>query len=261
MTVLKRDRSEGVLLLTLNRPDRRNALNQASISALDDAVTEATADPEIGAVVVTGAGRRAFCAGADITQLNALEHTESMAWIADGQRVFARLEQLGVPTLAAVNGYALGGGCELAMACDLRWAARSAQLGQPEITLANIPGWGATQRLPRIVGPGKAKHMIFTGEAIDSDEALRVGLVDRVVADDQLLPSALAYARRLAALPRDAIRWAKHAMQVGFDHGPDAGYQAELHGVRSCMSSDEQRTATTAFLSNSPSSSSEGAVS
>jgi enoyl-CoA hydratase len=165
-----------------------------------------------------------------------------------GQQVFRRFELLPLPVIAAVNGHALGGGLELAMACDLRIAARSARFGQPEILLGNVPGWGGTQRLPRLVGVGRATELIFTGDQLSAEEAYRIGLVQRVVADDQVVSEALALAKRLAAHNVVALAGAKHAIHVGLDQGATAGEQAEANAVAACCQTAAQRTAVTDFL-------------
>jgi enoyl-CoA hydratase len=183
-----------VELLTVDRPRRLNALDGELLDAIAERVAAIAATPAIGAVLVTGAGARAFSAGADVTRFDRLGPLAADALMGRGQRAFAALEALPQPTVAAVNGYALGGGLELALACDLRVLSTSARVGQPEITLANIPGWGATQRLPRIVGEAVAKDLILTGRLVDADEARRIGLAQRVCAPSALLATALALA-------------------------------------------------------------------
>ncbi|WP_173035010.1 enoyl-CoA hydratase/isomerase family protein [Phytohabitans flavus] len=237
-----------ILLVTLQRPERANALSDELIGAIGDQIDEIERDTETRAVVVTGAGTTAFCAGADVRELVDLDEAAARAKMLHGQRVFRRLELLPLPVIAAVNGHALGGGLELAMACDLRIAARSARFGQPEIRLANVPGWGGTQRLPRLVGLGRATEMIFTGDLLSAEEACRIGLVNRVVADEQVTSEALALAERLAAYSTVALAGAKHAIHVGLDEGMTAGELAEAHAVATCCQTAAQRKAVTDFL-------------
>jgi enoyl-CoA hydratase/carnithine racemase len=183
-----------VEILTVDRPQRLNAIDAELLDALAERVAAIAATPQVGAVIVTGAGTRAFSAGADVSRFAQLRPLDADALMARGQRAFAALEALPQPTIAAVNGYALGGGLELALACDLRLMAASAQVGQPEITLANVPGWGATQRLPRIVGEAAAKDLILTGRLLDAAEARRIGLVHQVCERDELMDRALGLA-------------------------------------------------------------------
>ena len=220
------ERADGPLLarvdgasavLTLNRPDQRNALNGALFAALDGALDEAARDAAIRVVVITGAGDRAFCAGADIREMQAMDGVRAREWSLLGHRVFRRLERLPMPVLAAINGIAAGGGCELALACDLRFIADSAQLGQPEVKLGLIPGWGGTQRLPRLIGAARARELIFTGRLAPAEECLRLGLVHAITPQSELIETVLAYARQFAALPPLAIAAAKLAI----DRGPD----------------------------------------
>src|ERR671920_1783258 len=175
------DLTDGVARVTVNRPDKLNALNAIVIAELGDAVTRIETDSAIRGVIVTGAGTKAFVAGADITELTEQGVTGGQQRARVGQQVFRRLERCGKPVIAAVNGFALGGGCELAMACHLRIASESAKFGQPEVKLGIGPGYGGTQRLARLVGKGRALQLLLTGEMIDAAEALRIGLVNRVV--------------------------------------------------------------------------------
>src|SRR5688572_13272308 len=170
--------SDRIGTLTIHRPDKLNALNRATIDELDVAIGELTASPEVGGIIVTGAGR-AFVAGADIAELSTLNAVDMRALSRRGQQVFERFEASHKPVIAAVNGFALGGGCELAMACHVRIASDLAKFGQPEVKLGLIPGYGGTQRLPRLVGPGHAAQLLLTGEIIDAQEAVRIGLVNR----------------------------------------------------------------------------------
>jgi enoyl-CoA hydratase len=248
MSVVTGERRGAVLLPTLNRPERLNAINRAVLAAFDEWCRRAADDPDIRVIVLTGAGDRAFCAGADVMELRDLSEDTAYEFMRYGQGVFARIEQLPKPVLAAINGHALGGGCELAMACDQRYAAEGARLGQPEIRLANLPGWGGTQRLPRLVGPARAKELIFTGEPIDAATASAIGLVNRVFPGTELLPAVLTLASQLAGGASLPIALAKRAMAIGLRDGQDVGERAEARAVAPCCSTPEQRSAVAAFL-------------
>lgn len=248
LNLVQGDIRGATLLLTLNRPERLNALSRALLEALDEWIQRASKDPEVRAVVVTGAGDRAFSAGADIDELRVLSHAEAYAQMRFGQGIFERLERLPKPVIAAVNGYALGGGCELAMACDLRFAADHARFGQPEIQLGNLPGWGGTQRLPRLIGPARAKELIFTGEPIAAPTASAIGLVNRVYPAADLLRATLDFAASLAAKSAVALALAKESIHIGLDRGPEAGFEAEAQAVAHCCTTPEQHAAVAAFL-------------
>ena len=188
---------DGVAVVTLDREDALNALDVGTLTELRDRLLELAADDEVRAVVLTGAGERAFAAGADIKYMSGLDVEAARGWGALGHEAARLLETMAKPTIAAVNGFALGGGCELALACDIRYCSSRAKLGQPEINLGLVPGWGGTQRLARAVGPGCAKELIFTGRLVDAEEALRIGLVQAV--HDPVLERALETARLVAA--------------------------------------------------------------
>jgi enoyl-CoA hydratase len=185
-----------IATLTVNRPDKLNALNAATIGELGAAIDEVLQRDDVGGVILTGAGR-AFIAGADISELTGKSALEGKRLARRGQEIFRRFETSPKPTVAAVNGFALGGGCELAMACHIRIAAEAAKFGQPEVKLGLIPGYGGTQRLPRLVGRGRALQLLLTGEMIDAQEAYRIGLVNRVVAADQLIPAATTMVQQM----------------------------------------------------------------
>src|SRR6186997_276800 len=191
------DLTDGIARVTINRPDKLNALNAIVIAELGDAVTRIETDPAIRGVIVTGTGSKAFVAGADINELTEQGVTGGQKRALAGQAVFRRLERCGKPVVAAVNGFALGGGCELAMSCHLRIASEAAKFGQPEVKLGICPGYGGTQRLPRLVGMGRALQLLMTGEMIDAAEAFRIGLVNRVVPAAELLTAADALLRQM----------------------------------------------------------------
>ena len=244
--VLLREQRGRVAVVTLNRPGKGNALNHELIDALDTLAGELADDGQTGALVLVGAGERAFSAGADVSELDGLDREAARQQMRRGQSVFDRLEQLPVAVIAAINGFALGGGLELAMAADIRLAAPSARLGQPEITLANLPGWGGTQRLVRLVGRGIATELILTGDLIDADRAHAIGLVNHVVTDP--LAASIELATRIAERSPVAVRGAKHAIAVGLRDGIEAGLVAEADAVADCCTTEEQRAAVRAFL-------------
>lgn len=248
--VLLSRRSGQVLIATLNRPGKGNSLNQPLIDALDRLAADiegTTADAEgPRALVLTGAGGKAFSAGADITELDGIGSGAAREQMLRGQRVFDRLEQLPVVVVAAVNGFAVGGGLELAMAADIRIAAGTARLGQPEITLGNLPGWGGTQRLPRLVGRGRATELILTGDLLTAQRAYEIGLVNQVV--ENSLDAAVSLAARIAARSPVAVSGAKRAIRVGLEEGMRAGLTTEADAVADCCGTDEQRAAVQAFL-------------
>jgi len=248
MSVLLSECCGPVAVLTLNRPERLNALDRQVLAEIDAACAALAPDPAVRAVVVTGAGQRAFCAGADVNELDGISPGDAFELMRFGQRVFDHVAELPKPVIAAVNGVAFGGGCELALACDVRFASASARFGQPEITLANVPGWGGTQRLPRLVGAGRAAHMILSGRPVAAEEALAFGLANRVVDDERLLEEALAYAGELARHAPLALRLAKQAMNFGLEHGQAAGLINEADAVAQCCATDEQRAAVSDFL-------------
>jgi enoyl-CoA hydratase/carnithine racemase len=250
---LRTDRHGDVLLLTLDRPRKSNALNTALFDALRETLAGLPGS-DVRAVVVTGAGERAFSAGADVGELAVMRDGSAEELVRRGQSVFALLEELPQPTVAAVNGVALGGGLELAMACDVRVAAEHATFGLPEITLANVPGWGATQRLPPLIGLGRATRMILSGERIEAERAEAWGLVTERVAGDALLGVAFELAGRLAAHSPLALDQAKRALRAGWRHGFAAGLDAERDAVVACSGSSDQRDATRAFLRRTPTS-------
>jgi enoyl-CoA hydratase len=241
-------RENAVAVVTVNRPEAMNALDVPTLTALRDRLLELRDDGDARAVVLTGAGDRAFAAGADIKYMSGLDPAGAKEWGDLGHRVAQLLETSPQPTIAAVNGFALGGGCELALACDVRYAARTAKLGQPEINLGIIPGWGGTQRLARVCGLGVAKELVLTGRTVGADEALRIGLVNAVYEPAELLERALETARLLASKSPVALRAAKvalnHALQG--DHVENLGREAELFG--DLFASEDAKEGLTAFV-------------
>ena len=246
------ERDGAVAVLTINRPKVLNALNSRTLDELHRAMLELKADESIRAIVLTGAGDRSFVAGADIAELAVQTPSSGREHALAGQQVFDLIENLGKPVIAAINGFALGGGCELAMACTLRVAADSAKIGQPEINLGLIPGYAGTQRLPRLIGRGRALELMLTGAPLTADEALRIGLVNRVVPQGELGAEARALAGRLARSAPIALSYIISAVNRGAEMSfADAcQYEASLFGL--VASTEDMREGTRAFLEKRP---------
>jgi len=242
------EREGATAIVTINRPKVLNALNTQTLDELRRAMLELKQDDSVRVVILTGAGEKSFVAGADINELAVQTPTSGREHALTGQTVFDLIERLGKPVIAAINGYALGGGCELAMACTLRLAADTAKLGQPEIALGLIPGYAGTQRLPRLVGKGAAMEMILTGAPIPADEAHRIGLVNRVVPAADLMRDARALAAQLAKNAPIAMRYIIDAVNSGREmpFADACRYEATLFGL--VASTDDMKEGTTAFL-------------
>jgi enoyl-CoA hydratase len=243
---------DGVAVLTINRPDKLNALNDATVDELDRAFAQLGADEAVRAAILTGSGEKAFVAGADIGELATQSPVQGKERSIRGQEVLDRIEDLGKPVIAAVNGFALGGGCELAMACHVRIASENARLGTPEVKLGIMCGYAGSQRLPRLVGKGRALEMLLTGEMVDAQEALRIGLVNRVVPKDKLLAEAEALARKMTANGPVSLRFTLEAVNSGLELPlAEAQYlEATLFGLI-CTTAD-MKEGTTAFLEKRP---------
>jgi enoyl-CoA hydratase len=242
------DLADGIATVTVNRPDKLNALNTQVIAELDDVAGRLERESEIRAVLLTGAGTKAFVAGADIAELGSQGAVDGTARAARGQAMMRRLERAGKPVIAAVNGFALGGGCELAMACHLRVASESAKFGQPEVKLGLGPGYGGTVRLPRLVGRARALELLLTGAMIDAQEAWRIGLVNRVVPADQLLPECR---RLLAAILENgplAVQACLALVDRGLDLGLDDALALEASWFGLLSATADMREGTRAFL-------------
>lgn len=242
------EKHDETLWIIVNRPDKLNALNQLTISELDLAITEANRDEAVVAVVISGAGEKAFVAGADIGELATLGPVEAKAFSRRGQAVFDRIENLGKPVVAAVNGFALGGGCELAMACHLRVAARNAVFGQPEVKLGLIPGYAGTQRLPRLVGKGRGLEILLTGRNVSAEEAERIGLVNLVCDEGELVSTVDELLGRILANGPLAVSHCIEAVNHGLDLPFDDAclLEATLFGIGAA--SEQMREGTSAFL-------------
>jgi len=246
------ERDAATALITVNRPQALNALNAETIAALLDCCRRVRADDGVRAVIVTGAGERAFIAGADVAAMAAMTALEVRAFVQRGQALMREIEQLPVPVIAAVNGFALGGGMELALACDVVLAADTAKFGQPEINLGIIPGFGGTQRLPRRVGPTAARWLIYSGEMMSAEEARALGLVYRVVAPAELLPQAKQMAGVLASKPRVALQQAKAAINMGAEVSLESGCRYETEAFTVAFGSEDRAEGMRAFLEKRP---------
>ncbi len=245
--VVRVERDGAVAILTVDRPEKRNALNAAVRAELVAALDELRGDAEVRVLVVTGAGEKAFVAGADIGEFAERTPLEQRT-VMTGRRVFDEIAAYPKPVIAMINGFALGGGCELALACDLRVAADTAKLGQPEINLGIIPGGGGTQRLPRVVGTGQAMRLILSGEIIDAAEALRIGLVDVVHPAAELRERTLELARGMATKSPVALQMAKSAVRAAAEMPMAGGLAYETELFATCFASDDKREGVAAFL-------------
>jgi enoyl-CoA hydratase len=242
---------DGIATLTVNRPDKLNALNAATIAELGAAIDEVRTRDDIRGLIVTGAGR-AFIAGADISELAAETPVSARELALKGQRIFGRFETSPKPVIAAVNGFALGGGCELALACHIRIAAEQAKFGQPEVKLGICPGYGGTQRLARLIGKGRALQLLMTGETIDAAEAYRLGFVNRVVAADALIPAATEMLRQILANGPLAVAACIEAVGLGLDMPLNGALAMEAAHFGLLAATSDMREGTTAFLEKRP---------
>ncbi|MFI5228688.1 MAG: enoyl-CoA hydratase/isomerase family protein [Gemmatimonadales bacterium] len=243
--------TDRIATLTVNRPDKLNALNDRVIEELGDAIDAARSNPDVGGVILTGAGR-AFVAGADIAELEAHGAMSAKALAEQGQAVFGRFERSPKPTIAAVNGFALGGGCELAMACHLRIASDAAKFGQPEVKLGLVPGYGGTQRLTRLVGKGRALQLLLTGEMIDAAEAHRIGLVNRVVPAAELIAAATTMLNAILANGPLAVAQCIEVVNRGADASIDDALVLEATAFGLLAATEDKREGTRAFLEKRP---------
>lgn len=237
-----------VALITINRPQALNALNKNTIVELEQIIARISTDSSLRSVIITGAGEKAFIAGADIKEMLALTPEEAGLLSQKGQGLFSNIENMPQVTIAAINGFALGGGCELAMACDIRLASVKAKFGQPEINLGIIPGYAGTQRLPRLIGLGRAKEMIFSGEMIDAEEAYRIGLVNRLYPLEELLIKAREAAEKFTSKSPGAIKYAKSALHKSLNMDLVSGCSFETLTFSLCFANDAQREGMSAFL-------------
>ncbi len=240
--------ADQIATITINRPEALNALDAVRLELLLASIQATSADPGIRAIILTGAGDRAFAAGADIAAMRDMNAHQALAFAKLGQAVCYSLESAPQPVIAAVNGFALGGGCEIALACDIRICSENAVFGQPEVTLGIPPGWGGTQRLPRLVGPGIAKELIYTGRQVTAQEALAIGLVNGVVPLEQLKESAREMAARIAANAPLAVEFSKVAINRAFEEPLTAGLAEEARLFADAFNTTDQREGMSAFL-------------
>jgi enoyl-CoA hydratase/carnithine racemase len=246
---LKVEREENVLWIILNRPHRLNTFNEVLVEELGDMLNTAENDPSVKCVVITGDGDRAFSAGADVSMFQKATPVQAEEFSRGGQKTFGKIEEMSKPVIAAINGYALGGGLELALACDLRIAAEHAELGSTEINLGLIPGWGGTQRLVRIVGLAKAKEMLMIGNRLKADEALRIGLVHKVVHFEKLKDEVRTIAKKLAEGPPIAMKYAKHAANFGAQVPLEVGLRLEAALMALAFSTEDIKEGVEALFS------------
>jgi enoyl-CoA hydratase/carnithine racemase len=245
---LQYEKKGAIAYVTVNRPKVLNALNRATMQELRAAFAAAKTDPDVRVVILTGAGEKAFIAGADINELSKLNPVEAKAYTHWGQSVLDEIENLGKPVIACINGFALGGGCELAMACTMRLASENAKIGQPEVKLGIIPGYGGTQRLPRLVGKGLAMELVLTGEQISAQEAHRIGLVNEVVAAAELIPRAEAIAQKIIANAPLAVQYAMEAVHKGMEMTQAEGLYLEATLFAVSCATEDKAEGTKAFL-------------
>ena len=245
-------RDGAVAIVTVNRPEALNALNLETIQELRSALQAVATDDSVRAVVLTGAGEKAFIAGADIKYMSTLTVLEARAWGALGHACASLLESMPKPTIAAINGFALGGGCEMALGCDIRYASTKAKLGQPEINLGILPGWGGSQRLPRVVGLGIAKELIFTGRMVDAAEAARIGLVNAAFEPEELLPKTLELAQQLAGKSPSAMAFAKQATNLALQGSVADGLAQEATLFAALFATEDQSEGMGAFIEKRP---------
>ncbi|RVU54686.1 enoyl-CoA hydratase-related protein [Anaerosphaera multitolerans] len=244
---LKEEFKDNILIVTISKEESLNALNSELLEELNDYFTELADREDVKVVILTGAGK-AFVAGADIKEMSELSAEEGYKFANKGMEAFFKIERLNKPVIAAINGFALGGGCELALSCDIRIASKKAKIGQPEVGLGITPGFGGTQRLPRAIGTSDAKRMIFTGEHVSADEAYRIGLVSEVVEPEELLDKALELANKIAKNSKIAVRYAKQAIDTGMQTDLNSGMDIERANFGLCFATEDQKEGMKAFL-------------
>ena len=242
------EKKDNIAIITIDRPEALNALNLDVLAELEQIIAKTENDDDVFVVIITGAGR-SFVAGADIAQMSELTAVQGRAFGEYGNAVFKKIESSSKPVIAAINGFALGGGCELCMSCDIRIASSKAKFGQPEVGLGITPGFGGTQRLPRIVGASKAKELILTAQTIDAQEALRIGLVSKVTEPEELMEAAMGVAGAIAGNAQIAVRQSKDAINKGMqcDVETATAYESQAFGL--CFATEDQKDAMAAFLS------------
>ena len=237
-----------IATITINRPEALNAMNKVVVAELQKTVEECIENDDVGLIVITGTGEKAFVAGADIKAMQTMSGREALEFSREGQEMTMVIENSPKPVIAAINGFALGGGCEIALACDMRIASHNAKFSQPEVALGIIPGWGGTQRLPRLIGKGRAIEMIASGEMIDADEAFRIGLVNHVVPQKELIEKTYLLAKSILKNGPAAVGAALKCIHKGFDEQLENGLDIELNAFAELFETNEQREGTTAFV-------------
>lgn len=248
MEFIKIDIENYIATITINRPEALNAMNKILVAELKEAVEECIANDNVRVIVITGSGEKAFVAGADIKAMQKMSGRQALEFSREGQEMTMVIENSPKPVIAAINGFALGGGCEIALACDMRVAAENAKFSQPEVALGIIPGWGGTQRLPRLIGKGRAIEMITGGGMIDAEEALRIGLVNHVVPQPELMEKVHSLAKSILKNGPVAVGAALKCIHHGFDKHLENGLDIELNAFAELFETDEQREGTTAFV-------------
>jgi enoyl-CoA hydratase len=242
------EKKERIALVTFNRPKQLNALSNTLFDEFSDALDHISVDEDIRVLILTGAGDKAFVAGADIREISECNALSAKLFAEKGQRVIGKLQHLSIPVIAAVNGYALGGGSEIILACDFAYASDTAMLGLPEITLGIIPGFGGTQRLPRLIGTARAKEMIYTGEMISASKAYEYGIVNKICSPESLMSEVNKTAQKIADKGRVSVRAAKEVINNGINAGLETGMAMEAHAFAICMVSEDAKEGTAAFL-------------
>ena len=251
MALITTSKTDGICTVKINRPEKLNAMNMDAAKELTEVFENLGKDDSVKVIILTGEGDKAFSAGADIEYMSKISADESEEYAKLGQLVTGTVENVKQPTIAAVNGFALGGGCELAMSCDIRIAANTAKMGQPEVTIGIPPGWGGTQRLMRIVGIAKAKEMVFTGKMIKAEEAREIGLVNQVVELSTLMDETMKMAKTIAGNSSIAVRMSKAAMNKGRNADLDTGLGIELLAWRNCFTHPDREERMTSFVNKS----------
>ena len=251
MSLITTSKTDGICTVKINRPDKLNAMNMDAAKELVEIFENLGKDDSVKVIILTGEGDKAFSAGADIEYMSKISADESVEYAKLGQLVTGTVENVKQPTIAAINGFALGGGCELAMSCDIRIAANTAKMGQPEVTIGIPPGWGGTQRLMRIVGIAKAKEMVFTGKMIKAEEAREIGLVNQVVELSTLMDETMKMAKTIAGNSAIAVRMSKVAMNKGRNADLDTGLGIELLAWRNCFTHPDREERMTSFVNKS----------
>jgi len=251
MSLITTSKTDGICTVKINRPEKLNAMNMDAAKELTEVFENLGKDDSVKVIILTGEGDKAFSAGADIEYMSKISADESEEYAKLGQLVTGTVENVKQPTIAAINGFALGGGCELAMSCDIRIAANTAKMGQPEVTIGIPPGWGGTQRLMRIVGIAKAKEMVFTGKMIKAEEAREIGLVNQVVELSTLMDETMKMAKTIAGNSAIAVRMSKVAMNKGRNADLDTGLGIELLAWRNCFTHPDREERMTSFVNKS----------